>query len=116
MTKILGVVFQSTIQPHKLAQSIDVVDDFQQGMTKATEAVAKEQGLLGWAPIITTFREMPTPIVATPAPTIVETLQQTTTQSWLMKTIIDNKDLELFNASEKYLSVHELEYIKDKVK
>ena len=27
MTKILGVVFQSTIQPHKLAQSIDVCGD-----------------------------------------------------------------------------------------
>ena len=115
--KILGVVFQSTIQPHRLSLFCDSVDNIEQGMARATETVAKEQGLLGWIPIITTMREIVSPLLNTePVVSTVEVKRGNETTSWVMKTIISNKDTVLFEAVKKYLKEPEVLYIDDKIK
>ena len=115
--KILGIVFQSTLQPNRLSLFCDSVDTMEQGMARAIEIVAKEQGLLGWTPIITTMREIVSPLLNTePVVSTFEVKKGQVTASWIMKTIIENKDTALFEAVKKYLKEPEVLYIDDKIK
>ena len=116
MIKILGIVFQSTVQLNRLALFTDKVESLEEGMARATEVVAREQGLLGWTPIITTMREIVAPLLNTePVVSVVEIKKGDETTSWLMKTIIINKDTVLFDAAKKYMSEPEILYTKDKI-
>mgnify|MGYP001570420897 CR=1 FL=1 len=116
MIKILGIVFQSTVQLNRLALFTDKVESLEEGMARATEVVAREQGLLGWTPIITTMREIVAPLLNTePVVSVVEIKKGDETTRWLMKTIIINKDTVLFDAAKKYMSEPEILYTKDKI-
>lgn len=113
--KILGVVFQSTVQPNRLSLFCDAVESLQEGMQRATSTVIKEQGSLEWVSIITTLRDIAAPANA-PIPSTIEVNKGVETTSWIMKTIITNKDTVLFDATKKYLSEPETLYVTDAIK
>lgn len=113
--KLLGIVFQSTQQPNRLSLFADKVESLQEGMARAAITVTNEQGQLGWVPIITTLRDVPDAAIPSPIQNIETVTKGEKTTSWIMKTVIINKDTVLFDCVKKYLTEPESLYIEAQI-
>jgi len=113
------MTFQSLIHPERLSMYTSLAptleDSYREGMTK----LIKEQGDLMWRPVMQISMDLDDSALHDVVPLKIESNVESCpikeNSSWIMKTIIDNKDDSLYSASKKYLNKSECLFIEEKI-
>jgi len=86
-------------------------NNFEDAKRKGLASLILSGGDLGWTPVVHQKISIDVNKVLTEKKEEIVDL----TENWLLKTIVDNKDTKLFNASKKYLPKHSQLFINDKI-
>lgn len=116
--KIFSITFQSLSKPERLAMYSAVANTIEEAYTVGMQKLISEQGDLMWRPIMQIILnlDIKSDIPLEDSHKISEMTEvMTETSSWIMKTIIDNKDISLYDSSKKYLSKPEQLFIEEKI-
>lgn len=123
--KVFSITFQSLTQPDKFGMYLSIAPNLEEAYKEGFRRIIADQGDLMWKPIMQTFidihfqpmpNQSPVVPVAPMAKDELKTESLVETKSWIMKTIIDNKDKVLFKSAKKYLEKPEILFITDKIK
>jgi len=107
--------------PSKVYLVTTVANTFELALANAKAMAIKEHGDLGWeftlvSSIEINIDNIKKDIMKEMIPRQEVVKQPELDLNWLMKTIIDGKDMDLFEVSKKYMSEPQILYITEKVK
>ena len=105
------MVFESQLNPGRLALVSTKEETSEQAYISALEMTKKTYGDLLWMPKLATTIDIDT----SSGTTSTITKEVDFDKNWAMKTIIDRKDLLLFNAMTPYLSEPERKLLEEKL-
>lgn len=125
--KVFSIAFQSVLYPDKIAMYTAINDTPIEAHTDGIKRVIKDFGDLMWRANMATAIEIQitpetriepqTNLLSNKEVSMMETNDiKKTSENWLMSTIINNKDNNLFSASKPYLSNSEILFIEEKIK
>lgn len=106
MKKIFSICLVAKLQLGRQSLWTGVAESGEEALKIATEQATLAYGDLAWTALMTNIVELKIEAPQTP---IFDK-----DKNWVLSTIIDNKDIGLFSAMEKYLTMPEKMFINDK--
>lgn len=104
--KVYSIFYQSNIHPERIAISSAIEQNLEEAVRNGVERVKREQGDLDWRQGMVNVMEINIPGVN------VEEIK--TNKNWVFKTMIEKKDLALYNAMKKHMTEYEKEYMNER--
>lgn len=104
--KIFSIFYQSNLHPERIAISTAIDSDIDSAITHGAERIKREQGDLDWKHGIVNVMELNLPEVN------IEEIKAS--KNWVFKTIIEKRDLALYNSMKKHMTDYEKEYIAER--
>lgn len=109
MKKIYSILLVAKLQLGRMTLWTGLAESGEEALTTATETANRIYGDLAWAPMLTNIMDIKIEIpTQSPLPVFDKD------KNWILSTIIENKDIGLFSAMEKYLTLPEKKLINDK--
>ena len=113
--KVYSILFEAKLVPGKISLFTGLCKDSDEALQLGTTLCIQQYGDLLWTPRVANNLDVKPIKTADNQAKMTEAAPLNYDKNWVMKTIIDSKDINLFNAMRGHLSENEVNYLQEHI-